>query len=64
MMELVRELFFISASNSFEWRSIHLSSKENNCADALSRGDIKGFLNLAPNMDSCMTNPQIINGVL
>jgi hypothetical protein len=60
MMELIRELFFISAYHGFEWHAVYLSSRENCYADALSRGDIHKFFAIAPEMDKFMTKPYLI----
>ena len=61
MMGLIRQLFFISAHNGFEWHSVHLTSKENRCADCLSRGDITNFFTIAPEMNLHMDIPMTIS---
>ena len=52
LMNLVRELNFISATFSFEWKSIYLDTASNGIADTLSRGDVVRFHKLAPIMDT------------
>ena len=47
LMTLVRSLFCIAAGNSFEFRAEHISSADNAVADALSRGQMYGFRQLA-----------------
>lgn len=54
MMTLIRKLFFISSRCNFECSAVHLSSKSNNLADALSRGQkAKFFEKCEQTMYSC-----------
>ena len=64
MMDLVRELFFISARHGFEWTSEFLGTAMNSHADAISRGDLCKFRELAPHMETIMSSPVLVDCVI
>lgn len=60
MMDLVRALFFICERNNIECACTHITTTDNNVADALSRLQFTRFWELDPNADVCMTQPKSI----
>ena len=57
IMDLVRLLFFISATYRFEVSSCYVSTTTNDIADSLSRLQFARFFHLAPQADTQMTTP-------
>ena len=48
IMTLVRKLFFLCADYNVELTALHIVGIKNEIADALSRGDLEHFRDLAP----------------
>jgi len=57
-MDLIRSLFMIAARFDFNFRVLHIAGLDNSRADALSRGQMLEFRNLAPQADLLPTRPQ------
>ena len=55
MLALIRELHFASATFSFKLHPAHIQGTSNSLADALSRGQIQKFRELAPSADAAPT---------
>ena len=51
IMELIRQLFFIASTNSFECRLVHVDGATNVAADMLSRQKISKFKELFPYLE-------------
>ena len=60
MMQLVRTLFFISATHEFEFTSVYVNTHDNTVADALSRLRFDIFYKQLPNADFTMTQPVVV----
>lgn len=60
LMDLIRKLFFISATYNFEISMCYINTKVNDTADALSRLQFDRFRQLAPNADQLMTLPVLM----
>ena len=60
IMDLVRDLFYISAKHQFEMSACYVNTKANDIADALSRLQFNRFRNLAPSADDNMTMPVFV----
>ena len=60
MMELIRKLFFISATYEFELRSIYISTSDNIIADALSRLKFNMFRREVPDADIAMSQINLV----
>ena len=61
MMNLVRTALFISAQYNIEYSAVHISSKDNDIADSLSRLQWDRFRALAPDADTCVTTPCVVD---
>ena len=58
LMDLVRALFYLSATYQFEVTATWIGTKVNTLADALSRLDFHKFWRLAPAAEIAMTRPE------
>jgi hypothetical protein len=65
LMNLIRKLFFIAARHQFDFKTVYVSTTDNNLADALSRMDMPRFHKAAP--EACphpvFVNMEELNGL-
>ena len=62
-MDLVRHLFYISATHNFELSACYVNMKVNTIANSLSRLQFDRFRVVAPDADLLMTTPALCDSV-
>ena len=60
MMILIRKLYYVFSVLSIECRAVYISTKDNDAADALSRGRVDNFKQNNPDSDEHMTWPETL----